>query len=106
MSTLERAILKATLRRIFEAFVHKVFNTLCPGDTFVPVWFIPAIAYLLEQVRCGVIKRLIINLPPRSLKSIMASVGFPAFVLGHDPTRRIINACYSGELAFKHANDF
>jgi predicted phage terminase large subunit-like protein len=49
---------------------------------------------------------LIINLPPRSLKSIMASVAFPAFVLGHDPTRRIIVPSYSGELAAKHANDF
>jgi predicted phage terminase large subunit-like protein len=51
-------------------------------------------------------KRLIINMPPRSLKSIMASVSFPAFVLGHDPTRRIICVSYSGDLAKKHANDF
>jgi hypothetical protein len=50
--------------------------------------------------------RLIINMPPRSLKSITASVAFPAFVLGHDPTRRIICVSYSGDLAKKHANDF
>ena len=35
-----------------------------------------------------------------------ASVAFPAFVLGHDPTRRIICVSYSGDLAKKHANDF
>jgi predicted phage terminase large subunit-like protein len=54
----------------------------------------------------GEINRLIINMPPRSLKSITASVALPAFMLGHDPTRRIICASYSGELAHKHSNDF
>jgi hypothetical protein len=55
---------------------------------------------LVEQVE------LIISLPPRSLKSLMTSVAFPAFILGHSPTRRIICASYSGELAFRHSNDF
>ena len=45
-------------------------------------------------------------MPPRSLKSIAASVAFPAFVLGLDPSRRIICVSYSGELAKKHSNDF
>jgi hypothetical protein len=36
---------------------------------------------------------------PRSLKSITTSVAFPAFMLGHDPTRRIICVSYSGDLA-------
>jgi predicted phage terminase large subunit-like protein len=45
-------------------------------------------------------------MPPRSLKSIMASVAFPAFVLGHQPSRRIICVSYSGDLSRKHSNDF
>ena len=49
--------------------------------------------------RSGEIKRLIINMPPRSLKSISASVAFPAFVLGRDPTSRFICVSYSGDLA-------
>ncbi len=53
----------------------------------------------------GEIKRLIITVPPRSLKSICASVAFPAFVLGHDPRRRFICVSYSEALARKHAND-
>src|SRR6516164_984212 len=102
----QAVLLRPILREYLPAFVRKVFYTLCPGQTFVPAWYISAIAYQLERVRRGQITRLIINLPPRSLKSIMASVAFPAFVLGHDPTRRIINASYSGELAFKQSNDF
>ena len=106
MDNFDRTVLDAVLRQSFEAFVRKTFNTLSPGQTFVPGWHISALAYQLERIRRGEIKRLIINMPPRSLKSIAASVAFPAFVLGHDPTRRIICASYSGELAYKLANDF
>ena len=45
-------------------------------------------------------------MPPRSLKSICASVALPAWLLGHDPTRRIICASYAHELSVKLANDF
>ena len=99
-------LLRALLRQNFNAFVEKAFATLAPGQTFAPNWHLQAISYQLERLRNGETKRLIINMPPRSLKSITASVAFPAFVLGHDPTRRIICVSYSGDLAKKHANDF
>jgi hypothetical protein len=98
--------LRATLYASLNAFVRKVLSALAPGQTFVRSWHLEAIAYQLERLRRGEIRRLIINMPPRSLKSISASVAFPAFVLGHDPTRRIICVSYSGDLAKKHANDF
>jgi predicted phage terminase large subunit-like protein len=106
MNQLDRGLLNSILRQDFPSFVEKTFRTLSPGQTFVPEWYISAIAYELERVRRGEIKRLIINLPPRSLKSIMTSVAFPAFILGHDPARRIICTSYSAELAQKHSNDF
>ena len=52
----------------------------------------------------GEIKRLIINVPPRSMKSITVTVGFTAWMLGRDPTKRII-AVYADELARKLAID-
>jgi predicted phage terminase large subunit-like protein len=102
----EARALRATLYASLNAFVRKVFSALAPGQTFVRSWHLEAIAYQLERLRRGEIRRLIINMPPRSLKSISASVAFPAFVLGHDPTRRIICVSYAGDLAKKHANDF
>jgi hypothetical protein len=102
----EARLLRALLRQNFNAFVEKAFATLAPGQDFDPSWHLKAIAYQLERLRRGEITRLIINMPPRSLKSVTASVAFPAFVLGHDPTRRIICVSYSGDLAKKHANDF
>src|SRR4029079_18700525 len=98
--------LAALLRTDFRAFVHKAFATLSPGQEYVRTWHVEAIIYQLERIRRGEIRRLIINMPPRSLKSITASVAFPGFVLGHDPSRRIICVSYSGDLAKKHSNDF
>jgi predicted phage terminase large subunit-like protein len=102
----DRRSFQALLRSDFRPFSEKVFNTLSPGRRFIPAWHFEAIAYQLERIRCGKIRRLVINMPPRSLKSVTASVAFPAFVLGHDPTRRIICVSYSGDLAKKHGNDF
>jgi predicted phage terminase large subunit-like protein len=102
----DRDLLRAILRQDFLSFVRKTFDTLSPGQHFIPGWYIEALVYQLDRVRNGEIRRLIVNMPPRSLKSITTSVAFPAFVLGHDPTQRIICASYSGELASKLSNDF
>ena len=100
------AHVNAACRQDFVSFVRKVFHVLNPSAKFYMNWHICKIAYALEQVRLGNIKRLIITVPPRSLKSIMCSVAFPAFVLGHDPTKRLIVVSYSADLAIKHGNDF
>jgi hypothetical protein len=88
--TPEARTLQALLRNDFRAFLQKTFATLAPGQTYVPSWHIDAIADRLERVRRGEVRRLIINMPPRSLKSIATSVALPAFALGHDPSRRVI----------------
>jgi len=101
----DQKYLTAITRQDFATFVRRSAMTLSPGVLFHDNWHLHAIAYALEQVRTGQIRRLIINVPPRSLKSITASVAFPAFVLGKDPTQRLICVSYSSELAEKHAND-
>src|SRR6516165_6989401 len=47
---------------------------------FVDGWVIDAICEHLEAVCDGEIKRLLINIPPRCLKSSLCSVAFPAWV--------------------------
>jgi predicted phage terminase large subunit-like protein len=100
------AHVNAACRKDSVSFVRKVFHVLNPSAIFYMNWHICRIAYVLEQVRLGKIKRVIITVPPRSLKSIMCSVAFPAFVLGHDPTKRLIVVSYSADVAIKHGNDF
>ena len=106
MTPEQQAALDAVLRTDFPSFLDRCYTTLNPGRTLLWNWHIPATANCLEEVRVGKITRLIVNLPPRYLKSIMVSVAFPAFLLGHDPTRRIFGISYGSELSSKHARDF
>lgn len=105
MSPNDRALLDAVLRNDLAAFTQRCFQTVVPGQMFRPNWHVEAIAYQLVRCLRGEIRRLIITLPPRNLKSICASVAFPAFVLGHDPTRRVVCVSYSQDLTAKHARD-
>jgi hypothetical protein len=107
MSYLDRAKLRLAVQTdFFSTFLPLCFSTLHPGTEFLPNWHIAAIAHRLELVRLGKIRRLIINLPPRSLKSIMCSVAFPAFLLGKEPTKRVIVGSFGAELAVRLSNDF
>jgi predicted phage terminase large subunit-like protein len=99
-------IFRAILATDFRAFVEYVFGLLRPGIAFKPNWHIDAMAYKTSQVASGKIKRLIIAVPPRHLKSIIASVALPAWYLGHNPSERVVCVSYSAELAKTHANDF
>jgi predicted phage terminase large subunit-like protein len=102
----ERDLLNALLRSDFKSFLYRCMLTLNPGAAFIPNWHIEAIAYQLQRVRAGEITRLIINLPPRYLKSLTVSVIFPAFLLGHNPRLKIFGISYGTELSGKHAADF
>ena len=62
-------------------------------------------AYQLEQIRAGTALRLIANMPPRNLKSILISVAWVAWRLGHDPRLNLVCVGYSNELSTKHARD-
>lgn len=101
-----RDIFNALIRNKFPFFIQKCCDHLNSGSLYMPNYHIGAIAYSLERCRLLEDKRLIITLPPRSLKSICASIAFPAFILGHDPTQRILCVSYSSELALKHARYF
>ena len=101
----DRQYLDLKTRNDLKTFIHRTFKTVAPGQTYYGNWHIDAMAYLLECCATGNIKRLLITLPPRHLKSICASVAFPAWLLGHDPSKRIICASYTADLASKHAGD-
>ena len=95
----------AFLRENFTLFIERSFNELNPNTKLLWNWHIDAIAYELELCRLGLTKRLIINLPPRNLKSHCASVAFVAWLLGHCPSAQIMCASYAQDLADKHARD-
>jgi hypothetical protein len=86
-------------------FVQRVFAELNPGVAYLDNFHIQIIVNELEKTRLGELQRLAFALPPRSLKSIIISVAFPAWLLGHDPTARIICVSYGQDLADKMAHD-
>lgn len=56
-------------------------------------------AEAFERVASGELKRLIINMPPRHTKSEFASYLLPAWFLGQQSTRKIIQTSHTSELA-------
>src|SRR2546422_5269918 len=95
----DQAVLTALLRSDLRSFIWKSFQTILPGIPYLRNWHVDAIVHQLMRVQAGDISRLLINQPPRSLKSICVSVAYVAWLLGHDPTRRIIVVSYSNEFA-------
>jgi predicted phage terminase large subunit-like protein len=93
------------LRLDFVSFAQRCFRELSPRTQFVMNWHIEIIAAKLMALRKGHIRRLIINMPPRYLKSLLASVAFPAWCLGHDPSAQILCVSYAQELADKLSRD-
>jgi hypothetical protein len=69
------------LRNDFCAFNHRAFLELNPHGRFEPNWHLEVLAAKLEEVRSGRCKRLILNVPPRLLKSHTGSIAFPAWLL-------------------------
>lgn len=100
MRVTERRVAEALLRNDFLSFVQAVFAELNQRRTFHVNWSHEAICTFIGMVALEQVhNRLIINLPPRSAKSTIASVALPAFLLGRDPTLRIIVVSYNQELS-------
>jgi len=103
---IERRLADAVYRSHFGAFVYAAFEALNPGQGLVSNWHIDAVCYCIQQMVIGQSrKRLVLNLPPRSLKSFIVSVCLPAWLLGRNPGARLICASYSQDLADKFSRD-
>lgn len=94
-----------SLRESFPLFLRYAFASLGGGAMFLDNWHLRVLAEYLAAVEAGHIRRLIINMPPRYLKSLTVSVAWPAWLLGQHPARRIIVASYAEKLSLKHSLD-
>ena len=102
---LTRTEYDALLRQDFPTFAARCFHQLNPQTDLAMNGHLEVIAAKLAAVCQGKIRRLIINLPPRHLKSLMASIAFPAWCLGHNPSAQILCVSYAQDLADKLARD-
>lgn len=90
---------KALARQHFILFVIRAFRELYPDQELVPSEYLHAMTHSLQQVAESNLRRLIINIAPRHLKSFCTSVALPAWLLGRDQTIKVIVVSYSAVLA-------
>ena len=100
-------LLPALCRQSLFAFARCAFNRLHadPADRLVANWHIQAICHALEAAVAGKTRKLIITVPPRHLKSVCTSVALPAWLLGRDPSAKMLVASYGDALAARHSRD-
>lgn len=82
-------------------FVKAGWNVLEPGTPYDHGWHVDAMSDHLEAARSGEITRVLINVPPGTMKSSMAGVFFPAWLWGPAgmPEARYIGAAHEQTLA-------
>jgi hypothetical protein len=87
-------------RRLGE-FVRQGWPIIEPSTPFVPGWHIDAIIEDLEAISFGLIRNLLINVPPRHMKSLLVSVLWPACEWIRWPERRFLYSSYASSLSIR-----
>jgi hypothetical protein len=82
----------------FGVFAVVMFPELHDGKQMSPAPYVNLMAEALMSVRDGAEKRLIVNLPPGHMKSLIVSVLFTAWELGVEPAKRILCISYGDDL--------
>lgn len=100
--TLLKGIRRERAERSLSEFIQQSWPIIEPGTTYIPNWHIDLICEYLHAVKDGEIKRLVINIPPRHMKSINVTVCFPCWTWTQAPEKRFIKVSYSDSLSRKH----
>lgn len=82
-------------------FVRQAWSTVEPSTPFVSGWHLDAIADHLEAVSNGQIQNLLINMPPRHMKSLAVSVFWPTWEWASHPERRWLFSSYAASLSIR-----
>lgn len=93
------AHLRALIRKDFGFFARGGLQELHPAVRILWNWHLDLICSYLMDVFEGRTRRLIINIPPRYGKSLLASIAFPAFILAHRPEAEIVCMSYAQDLS-------
>ena len=93
----------ATYQKSCRLFVEAAWPVIEPATRFVPSWHIDAICEHLQAASCGEIRRLVINVPPRHMKTITVSVMWPVWWWTFAPQTRFLTASYGAGLAERDA---
>jgi len=96
-------IVKDECEKSLEQFVKSTWHIIEPGTTLVWNWHLTVICEYLEAIADTRIKRLILNIPPGTMKSTLVSVCLPAWLWIKEPERRILGITNEQGLALRDA---
>ncbi|MEO0938802.1 MAG: phage terminase large subunit [Pseudomonadota bacterium] len=96
----------AIQRQNFYLFMKQGFASTHPGRTLSEDDYLEALGFALQNTVETPGGRLMVTMPPRYLKSFAASVALPAWLIGKNPTLKIVVATYADGLAQDHARQF
>jgi predicted phage terminase large subunit-like protein len=94
-----------TSRMTFTDYVKSAWHIVEPSNRFIPNWHIDCIAEHLEAVTLGQIKNLVINLPPRELKSTLVTKLWPTWSWTEKPWLEFLFFSYSQDLSEMFSKD-
>lgn len=82
-------------------FIREAWHVVEPSQPYVHGWHIDAIAEHLTAITEGQITRLLINVPPGTMKSLLTGVLWPAWEWGPRglPAMRVLGSSYSEDYA-------
>lgn len=84
-------------------FVKMAWHVVEPGSTFRDNWHIRIICEALEKVSRGEIRKLLVNIPPGSMKSLLVCVFWPTWEWLRNPTKRWMFSSFDGSLTVRDA---
>lgn len=86
-------------------FIEQAWPILEPGSPYLPNWHIDAIADYLQGVSAGHILRLLINMPPRALKTWCVTQAWPVWEWGPQdkPSTQFMMTSYDAKLSSDHS---
>lgn len=90
-------------RESFYEFFKQAWPVMEGDVQFVDGWHIKAICDHLQAAYERKVKKLLINVPPRSSKSSICSIAFPAWVWIKNPGEQFMYASYSSSLSMEHS---
>jgi predicted phage terminase large subunit-like protein len=99
------ALMYALSERKLAHYVKAAWKLLEPNNPLMWGWHLDYLCEHLEAVALGQINRIIFNIPPRNLKSILVSVCYPSWRWIRVPERRFLFTSYSQKLSTKHSVD-
>lgn len=88
-------------RKSLRASLMAYWSILEPTTAFKDNWHIQCMIEYLEAFHRGDFKRLLINMPPRNMKSILSNIIFPVFLWANNPSLRILSFSYADTLSKK-----